>query len=1085
MIFSYDAYKRLDRPYVYLAKPNKDYIGTIQARELNTATCFNDISTATFKVNKYEDGEETLHYDDIALLKLIEVTYMGWFQITEINQKGDGNNEYIEVVALSLENEATSKLLTSFGQLGVETDEQGGLDRYCLHDIADTSHSILHIWQQKMPAWSIGYVDPKITKEYRTFTDDEVSAYTFLTSTVSETFECIFQFDSFAQTVSAYKLENIGKMTSIYLSYDNLIKSTALSSNFKDIKTVFTVAGGDDNGTPLGIIEVNPTGNNQITNFSYYKKDMSEALRNKLDLYEVEYNNRLEGFTNATDVLKELYDELGQLKTKIPSDVNSTNWTLYGLDELNTKYNYYNERMSVYIGKTDSTSLANYSSNFVLREAVNAQLTIRKAEVSAKELAIENQRLLCESLTLNLRDYLGENLYKELSRFYHEDTFTDDTFVVTESMTDAEALEMKRELLKMAQDKLAQVCKPSYTLEVDAINFTAIPEFQKYTEQLELGNIITLDFGDGILVESRLLKMNINWDNLDDFSLTFSSKNRLDGFYSEFAEIVSQSSSASTSQHLNGTGWNNAKNKTSTFDEYMNETLDLANQKLKSSENEEFTADSTGTKWKKWLSDQNKYSPNQMWGTGNGLFLTQNSWQSVSMAIGEGLYNGATVYGVWGEILCGNILLSKNLHVINANSSIIMNENGATFKDCDITINKGTSTLKLNASDGIKLTNNGVTQFYIDGSGNAIFSGKLSAASGTFTGSMTAGSININNRFIVDSNGNLTANNVTLNSGSFSGSISASSISGSTITGSSFSAQNGNYNMVLNSAGLNFTNMSNSGDQLIINSLNIGWKRSDSSLSTILLPGVVSTPELQAQGIKIVGTTNFVISNPSNASVKINDDVILTSGNYRTYSPSTSNIVGDLTDDKNIRFSGGYNAASVTYVQTYFARTSHSHDSTSIYGIPTGAGNITLQGSLNAASVTYVQDTFVRKDSSDFRLKYNIVSMNDEFLSIYNGFKPKMYKFKDNLFSDKKCSGLLAQEIITNFGINGLDWREYDLIEEYKTRDYLSEGMYTGDTAYRVKYENLHAYHIAFGQFLYSEIDKLRKEVLELKQNNV
>lgn len=1083
MIFSYDAYKRIDRPYVYLAKPNKDYIGTIQARELNTAPCFNNISQATFKVNKYEDGEETLHYNDIALLKLVEITYMGWFQVTEINQKGDGNNEYIEVVALSLENESTSKLLTSFGQLGVETDEQGGLDRYCLYDIADKTHSILHIWLDKMPAWNIGYVDPNITKEYRTFTDDEVSAYTFLTGTVSETFECIFQFDSFAQTVSAYKLENIGKNTSIYLSYDNLIKSTVLSSNFTDIKTVFTVAGGDDNGTPLGIIEVNPTGNNQITNFSYYKKDMSEVLRNKLDLYEVEYNNRLEGFTDATDVLKALYDELGQLKTKIPSDVNSTNWTLYGLDELNTKYNYYNERMSVYIGKTDSTSLANYNSNYVLREAVNAQLTIRKAEVSTKELAIENQRLLCESLTLNLRDYLGENLYKELSRFYHEDTFTDDTFVVTESMTDAEALEMKRELLKMAQDKLAKVCKPSYTLEVNAINFTAIPEFQRYTEQLELGNIITLDFGDGILVESRLLKMNINWDKPDDFVLTFSSKNRLDQGWAEFAEIASQASSASTSQHLNGTGWNNAKNKTSTFDEYMNSTLDLANQKLKNSENEEFTADSTGTTWKKWLADQNKYSPNQMWGTGNGLFLTQTSWQSVSMAIGEGGYNGATVYGVWADIIVGNLLLSKTLHVINANSSIIMNENGATFTNCDITINKGTSTLKLNATDGIKLTNNGVNQFYIDASGNATFSGKLNAASGTFTGSMTAGSININNRFMVDSNGNLTANNVTLNSGNFSGSISASSISGSTITGSSFSAQNGNYNMVLNEKGLIFTNISNSGDQLVINSLNIGWNRSDNSLSSILRPDLISTPELQVQAIKIVGTSNFVISNPSNASVKINTYDILTSGNYGSYFNSSA-ITGDLTDDKNIRFSGGYNAASVTYVQTYFSRTTHSHSLSSLSVDYTGSDNIILSGAHNGASVTYCQSTFARLSSSDFRLKYNISSMGDSIVGLYTGFKPKTYKFKDDLFSDKVCSGLLAQEIMSNFENNGLDWREYDIIEEYDTRSYLTEGMYTGDTAYRVKYENLHAYHIAFGQFLYSEIDKLRKEVLELKQNN-
>lgn len=1008
MIFSYDAYKRLDRPYVYLAKPNKDYIGTIQARELNTDLCFNDISTVTFKVNKYEDGEETLHYKDIASLKLIEITYIGWFQITEIKQESDGNNEYIDVVALSLENESTSKLLTSFGQLGVETDEQGGLDRYCLYDIADKTHSILHIWLDKMPAWNIGYVDPSIIKEYRTFTDDEVSAYNFLTGTVSETFECIFQFDSFTQTVSAYKLENIGVNTSIYLSHENLIKKKILSSNFYDIKTVFTVAGGDDNGTPLGIIEVNPTGNNKITNFSFYKKDMSESLRNKLDLYEVEYNNRLEGFTNATDVLKALYDELGQLKTKIPSDVNSIDWALYGLDELNVKYNYYNERMAVYIGKTDPTSLSNYSSNYVLREAVNSQLTIRKAEVAAKELAIENQRLLCESLTLNLRDYLGESLFKELSRFYHEDTFTDDTFIVTESMSEAEALEMKRELLKMAQDKLAKVCKPSYTLDIDAINFTAIPEFIKYSEQLELGNIMTLDFGDDILVESRLLKMHINWDKLDDFSLTFSSKNRLDGFDYEFAEIANQASSSSTSQHLNGTGWNNAKNKTSTFDEYMKSTLDLANQKLKNSENEEFTADSTGTKWKKWLPDQNKYSPNQMWGTGNGLFLTQTNWQSVSMAIGEGAYNGATVYGVWADVIVGNFILSKNLHIINANSSIIMNENGATFTNCDITINKGTSTLKLNATDGIKLTNNGVNQFYIDGSGNA-----------TFVGLIKGGSININNKFIVDSSGNLTANNATLNNGTFSGTLSGAtgtfsgnlSAAGGTFTGT-LQGVNGTFSGSITAStitGGTITGTTITGATLNTNN---GAFSVDSNgtlhANTATFGSGSTTMSIDNNGFKTyqngVQKSNLYINGLVTEVVAANIIQVIVSGSAK-----------DVIHTGNISsYTSGFAPAS-HYHGTLYSNSSSSGytayiSSSANFVCPNNGDLGTSSNPWISVRANNVYNSAGLITSSDERKKNTIELLDNRYDMLFEKLKPVSYKY-NNGTSGRTHLGLIAQEV--------------------------------------------------------------------------
>lgn len=960
MIFSVDAYQRSDRPYTYLATPNKDYIGIIQSRELANDLCFNNISQCTFNVNKYEDGELTSNYDSIAENMLVEVTYVGWFQITMIDKKGNGENEFLSITALSLENEACSKTLTSFGQLGNENDEQGGLDRYCLYDIMDKSHSIMHIWLNKMPSWRVGFIDPEITKEYRSFNEDEVAAYDFLVTKVSETFECIFQFDTFEQTVSAYKLKNIGVLTDIYLSYENIIKSISVKSNNSDIKTVLTVTGGDDRGTPLGIIEVNPSGTNQIYNFSYFKHLMSPELQSKLNAYEIEYTNRANNFTPAIDVLKQLYEQLGVLQTKLPSNPSSTNWTEYGLAELNTKYNYYNERMALYIEKNDGTSVTNYNSNRVIRDAVEAEIKIRKSQITQKLTDISNQEILCNSLTLNLDEYLGEVLYKELSRYIHEDTFTDDTFVVTENMTEAEALEMKRELFKLASEKLAKVCKPSYSIEVDAINFTAIPEFAMFTQQLYLGNIITLDFGDDILVESRLLKLHINWDNPSDFSMTFSSKTKLDGFEYEFAEIQSQASTAGTAYGFNGTGWTKAKKKSETFNQYMTSVLDLAKQKLQSSSNQEFIADSTGTKWRKYLDDQNDYSPNQMWGTGNGLFLTQNKWNNVSMAIGEGVYNGETVYGIWAPVICGDLMLTKTLHITNENSSIIMNENGATFNDCDITINKGTNSIRLNATDGIQILNGLTKQFYIDIDGNVTSAGKI-----------VGGTMNINNKFIVDSLGNATVNgNITAISGNIGGFTldETQLFSGSStkfMRISPYSTTPGTNNFTTERGAIDLGRTSDGLDTLIhlrsdgyarfgLNSLNgsvkFNYKISDTeeySLYTryfrIETNGFVKAnyiESLQNEELWLIGNTNLllgsdngdatiyatrnVLINTYGGSFKYNNNPVLTSGNYSSYI-STSSITPSLTSSGNIDFAGSENAAAVNWVQANYAPINHSH----------------------------------------------------------------------------------------------------------------------------------------------------------------
>ena len=97
---------------------------------------------------------------------------------------------------------------------------------------------------------------------------------------------------------------------------------------------------------------------------------------------------------------------------------------------------------------------------------------------------------------------------------------------------------------------------------------------------------------------------------------------------------------------------------------------------------------------------------------------------------------------------------------------------------------------------------------------------------------------------------------------------------------------------------------------------------------------------------------------------------------------------------------------------------------------------------------------------------------------IYLSFKPKFYRFKDEKVenNEKIRSGLLAQQVIAILQENDEDWKQNDLVEEYNCREYMDEGQYTGDTAYRINYENLHAYHIAFAQSMYKKIETLEKQ---------
>lgn len=684
MIFSYNQYQNLERPMVYLAYPNKQVLGTLPAQNLRTKLCFNNISECTFKLNKYADGLPTPFYEDAELCMYLKVTGITWFTITDIAIRGDGENEYKEITANSLEFETCKTYLTSFGALGQEEDEQAGLDRYYLYDVTDKEHSILHIWTQKNPSWGIGFVDPNISSSHRAFQVDRADSYSFLTKDAATVFECVFQFDSENKTVSAYKLENIGKNTSIYLAYRNLIKQLSVKSSEANIKTVYTVAGGnDETNTPLSIADVNPTGN-QISNFTYFKRYMSEALRNKLSAYEQKYQEVQPLYTKKLGELQAVYNQIYTLQNKLPASPGSTNWTEYGLIELQIKENYYKTRMSLFLTENKKKNDPNYKyykESYEYHKQVEQEIEKRKAEIQKEN--DKKDKISKEIVTLadavNIPTFLGAALYRELSLYVKEDTYTDSSFITTDIMNQSEVLDMKKELLAQAQRELAKVASPAFTMEVDAINFTADFDFYQYTEQLDLGNYVFIDYGDDFVLKARLLQLDLNWDNYSDFSLTFSSMDSLDTEWRVFAEVQAQANGAANSLDINRGGWNAAKESGFEFNKYINSIFDASLQNIQNATNQEVLFDNTGILVRKSLAETgNQYDPRQIWITNQQIAMTTTGWESVGLVFGYVYAEDENdyFYGVAADKLVGTMILSKRMKIVNDAGTF-------TFDDAD------------------------------------------------------------------------------------------------------------------------------------------------------------------------------------------------------------------------------------------------------------------------------------------------------------------------------------------------------------------------------------------------------------------
>ena len=790
-MFSYNYYKNLKDPEVYLAYPDKRIIGTLQVCDRQTDIMANSADKSSFIIYSHKNNEPTPYYDEVELGKYVLFLGVNWFRIDDITiENQDTDNEYKEITAVALESELSQTYLTSFGSMGTDDDEQGGLDRYCLYSLTDQKHSILHIFLQTNPGWSIYYVDPEISKEYRNFQEDSVSSYSFLTDTVSDVYECIFIFDSFNKTVSAYKLENLGKDTGITLQYRNLIKSIKKSSSEDDVKTVLTVCGGNDDrtNTTLGIIEVNIGGSNQIYDFSHYYPMMSGELKNALIAYKKKCADNENTYQQKLAGLKTKYEELGKLQSYVPDDHDtSTDWTKFGLAELQEKSKIFHTGMS---NNTNGHGTKEAYSEFQKKyAAVEAEIDVRKSQITAKENEINEYIKTINALIVNLRDFIGDNLYQQLGPFIREDTLTDDSFIVTNTMSDAEVLEMQKALLSHAYEELAKVSSPQYTLDVDLVNFTVNYDYKAFTDQLEMFNIVHISMDDpNEVMDVRLLKLHINWDDPSDFSATFSNKDNLSEKWKTFETVKKQVEDTASKVDFSVGAWNKASATSVTMDKYMNSVLDAAKQQIVSNENNEVIIDQTGILAKKWLPEKKSYDPAQLWITNNCIGITTDNWETVGMALGYVKVGNDYFYGVVADKIFGRLLVSEGLYIENYAGTYSIDNSGLTAKNGSykVGINPNTPSdiftisidnkkllyvdadnKKLKFEGDIESKSGHIASYVI--SENDLTSGKVGMSSTATAGAISfwAGSTDRNNAaFRVDNNGKLVCSNAVITGGS-------------------------------------------------------------------------------------------------------------------------------------------------------------------------------------------------------------------------------------------------------------------------------------------------------------------------------
>lgn len=662
------------------------------------------------------DNQKNPSYGSIVEGQFIEVDGLGRFVIS--NVKVESKGEYFECKdceAVGLEVMLGQKYLELF-TINMGTTES--IDGVKFFNLANPSKSLLNLVLEKCPDWTLGHIDTSLMTMERCFEVTRQDVYSFLIQDVAAAFQCIFLFDTLNQRINIYSEDTVGNDTDIFVTYNNLLKSTNVSSSIDDIKTCLTVIGADD----LNLREVN-MGYDKIymLDFFHSLEFMSRGLFDAYNKWIKKWNDHISGYTSLLSQYQNYYNQINDLTNKkMPSNPESTNWSEYGLVPLQEKLAAYEQRQAVMIkagqgDKTHKDYTSLYLPVFNAINSIKAQIKVVEKQLSSlktQQFSI-GTRMNNIISSIDMKNNFTTEQLQELSKFIREDELSSSNFVVTDTMTDSERMDMLNEMLIFGQKELRKVSQPQLQFSAEMLNLFEMDEFKNCSANFEPGNYINIILRDDYIVKARLLTIDMDFYHPDDFSVTFGNMNKVKGknIYIDITKAIDTAASVATTVSFNSSNWNHANKEADSISQIISDGLFSAGKYLKNGDDSELVIDSRGI-FINTTSGQYAGKDSIFEGGGRILF-TDDNWKTVSMSVGRAdvTIKGKTEsrFGTFADFVIAGYVGGSIIEGTEIYGGILQSQNYVAGKTgTKIDLNKGTFEFNANGESKLTLDENGV-----------------------------------------------------------------------------------------------------------------------------------------------------------------------------------------------------------------------------------------------------------------------------------------------------------------------------------------------------------------------------------------
>lgn len=309
---------------------------------------------------------------------------------------------------------------------------------------------------------------------------------------------------------------------------------------------------------------------------------------------------------------------------------------------------------------------------------------------------LESQREEIRNLC-DLKKFLGDTLYKEFLSFVREDKYENSNFVSDGLIGNVDLINNTKELIQKAKYELSKACISQHTVSGNIHSFVAHSALNKNDFPIEnvydkfrLGNFMRYFADDGKVYKLRLSSEEFSWaDSGAELNVEFTDVIRyLGGGISDLSSLIEKVGSLATTANTAKTQADKGVKISKEFQKIKDEGLQSALSNVLSARNIDVQIDERGILLRKYNYDLDDYDQHQMKLINRNIVMTDDSWEHAKLAIGLGRYNDELVYGVWADLLVGDLIVGKKLVIKNEDehgvSSVTIDKDGITINNGSI-----------------------------------------------------------------------------------------------------------------------------------------------------------------------------------------------------------------------------------------------------------------------------------------------------------------------------------------------------------------------------------------------------------------